>query len=158
MKTLVAYATKHGASEKCAKLLAEKLEGEVDVVNLKGSSINISQYEKVVVGGSVYAGMIRKEVKQFLAANLEVIKNKKFGMFVCGMSDGEQMDKVISMAYPQELRDKATAVSSFGTQMLMKDLGFFERFIVKKIAKTDTDVNKINTDAIAGFAEKMNNA
>ncbi len=158
MKTLVAYATKHGASEKCAKLLAEKLEGEVNVVNLKGSSINLSQYDKVVIGGSVYAGMMRKEVKQFLAANLEAIKNKKFGLFVCGMSDGEQMGKIIEMVYPQELRDKAAAVSSFGTQMFIKDLGFFERFIVKTIAKTDTDVNKIDTAAIAGFAEKINNA
>lgn len=158
MKTLVAYSTKHGASEKCAKLLAEKLEGEVEVKNLKGSSINLSQYDKVVIGGSVYAGMIRKEVKEFIASNSEALKSKKFGLFVCGMSEGEQIQKAIEMGYPQELRDKAAAVSSFGTQMLMKDLGFLEKFIVKKIAKTTTDVNKIDNAAIAGFAEKMNNA
>jgi menaquinone-dependent protoporphyrinogen oxidase len=35
MNTLIVYTTKHGCTENCAQMLREKLNGNVDLYNLK---------------------------------------------------------------------------------------------------------------------------
>lgn len=66
MKTLIAYATKYGTTEKCANILAQKLSSEAELVNLKKArTIDLNQYDSVIIGGSVMMGRIRKEVKEF---------------------------------------------------------------------------------------------
>ena len=35
MKTLIAYSTKHGCTEKCANKLKTRLTGEIELLNLK---------------------------------------------------------------------------------------------------------------------------
>jgi len=59
MNILIAYATKYGCTEKCAAVLSEKLTGKVDLCNLKGGrASDLTQYEKVIIGGSIYMGKI----------------------------------------------------------------------------------------------------
>ena len=77
MKTLIAYSGKYGCTEKCAAALAEKLSGETCLLNLKkDKNPNLSGYDSVVVGGSVYIGKINKEVKSFCIKNLSRLKEK----------------------------------------------------------------------------------
>nr|WP_242847760.1 flavodoxin domain-containing protein [Fervidicella metallireducens] len=78
MKILIAYGTKYGCCEKCAKILSEKLNGTVDLFNLKkDENINLNEYDLVIVGGSIYAGKIRNEVMNFCRSNLDILKHKK---------------------------------------------------------------------------------
>lgn len=37
MKTLIVYCSNHGTTEKCAKLIKDRLEGYVDLFNLKST-------------------------------------------------------------------------------------------------------------------------
>jgi menaquinone-dependent protoporphyrinogen oxidase len=48
MKTLIAYATKTGTTEKCAKMLAEKL-GSADLFNLSNGTPDLSKYDMVII-------------------------------------------------------------------------------------------------------------
>ena len=63
MSTLIVYASKYGCTEKCVKLMSKKLNDKVDLINLKNiNDIDLSKYDKVIIGGSIYIGRIQKEV------------------------------------------------------------------------------------------------
>lgn len=157
MNTLIAYASKYGSTEKCARLLAEDLAGNVDLYNLKNpKNIDFAQYDKVIIGGSIYMGRIRKEVTEFCSKNINVLKDKKLGLFICCMSDGETAEKQINDSFPAELMEKTITKDCFGGEFIFKKMNFMERFIIKKISKTDQDKSNILNENIHQFAQRMN--
>ena len=91
MKTLIIFATKYGSAEKCANILQEKLNGDVEVLNIKTDKIpDISNFENIVIGGSIYIGKIQREIRDFCKQHLEALLTKKTGLFICA---GEPPDK-----------------------------------------------------------------
>lgn len=67
MKTLIVYGTKHGTTEKCSKFLKDKLSGEVVIINIKKENMpDITTFNNIIIGGSIYMGQIQKEVKIFV--------------------------------------------------------------------------------------------
>jgi len=159
MKTIIIYGTKHGCTEKCAKILSEKLTGKIDLYNLKEKKdIDISQYDKVIIGGSMYIGKIRKEVSEFCLKNLSILKDKKLGLFICCMGEGDSVEKQLNEAFPQELIENAVAKESFGGEFIFKKMNFLERLIVKKVSKIEKDVSNISDEKISYFAQLINGA
>lgn len=157
MDTLIVYASKHGCTEKCANLLKEKLDGKVYVVNLKDSNeIDLSKYDKVIIGGSIYVGKIQKEVSKFSSENLETLKGKQVGLFICGMQSEEAIEKGLNENFPKELLKTAKAKGYFGGEFVFDKLGFMEKQIVKKVAKVNSDKSNILNSNIFKFAEIMN--
>jgi menaquinone-dependent protoporphyrinogen oxidase len=157
MKTLIVYATKHGATEKCAKLLAKKLDGSVDLCNLKRDKTpNPESYDKVIIGGPVYIGKILTEVSGFCKRNLEILKSKKVGLYICGMREGEVAQEEINTSFPAELLRMAAAKECFGGEFILGKMNFMERFIVKKVAKTNKDISNILDENIKKFALSIN--
>ena len=166
MNTLVAYATKYGCTEKCARILSEKLTGNVDLYDLKASkSINLSKYDKVIVGGSIYAGKVRKEVSDFCSINLNILKEKSLGLFICGMLE-DQAEVELNNSFPDELLTKAFAKEFFGGEFHFKKMRLSEKFIVKMVSKADKnrpaldagkDISTISEQIITRFANSMNN-
>ena len=157
MKTLIVYATKYGCTEKCASMLAKKLTGEVELLNLNsGKAQEIGKYDKVIIGGSIYIGKIQKEVSEFCEKNLTELKNKKIGLFICGMQEGEAIESEIKAGYPESLLTIATAKACFGGEFILSNMKFLDKLIVKNITKTNKDVSKIYEENINSFAEQMN--
>lgn len=156
MKNLIAYATKFGSAKVVADKVSEKLPGETDIVDIKkNQKIDISSYDKVIVGGSIRAGNLQKHVKKFVDRNLDTLKNKTLGLYVCCMSEGEDAEKYINDQYPDELVDHASATACCGGQFVFGKMNFMEKFIIKAMAKTDKDVYKMDEKSINEFAEKM---
>lgn len=98
-KTLVAFATKGGATEEIALEILKILKGKhklaVDVVNLrKEKNPDISKYENVILGAGVRMGKIYKELFSFLENDFS---RKKLALFVvCGEAgDPKDHDKVL---------------------------------------------------------------
>ncbi|PKM52630.1 MAG: flavodoxin [Firmicutes bacterium HGW-Firmicutes-7] len=158
MKVLVLYATKHGATENCAKLLAEALEGNVALCNIKKEKVDATSYDKIIIGGSIYAGSIQKEIKNFCAVNEELLKGKKTGYFICGMTEGEKGKDQLKAAFSSELLNNASAMDNFGAEVILSKMGFFERTIIKKVAKLEKDYSNILKENIKEFAKAMNEA
>lgn len=157
MKTLIAYASKHGFTKDCAEKLSGKLNGEVEIKNLKlDKAIDLSQYDKIIIGGSIYAGQIQKEVKEFCSKYINELKKKKLGLFICGMSEDDKVTQQIKASYPEELLNCAIIKENFGGEFVFNKMNFFERFIIKKIAKTSEDMHNLKENNIQNFAEKMN--
>lgn len=162
MSTLIIYASKHGTTEKCAKNLSEKLTEKADLISLKqNTELDISTFETIIIGGSIYAGKIQKEISNFCSQNLELLKNKKLGLFICCMNSKEA-EKQIENSYPKELLDIAHAKENFGGEFLYKDMNFMEKAIVKMVSKslpkTDSKASTIFEENINKFAELINKA
>ena len=154
MKTLILYAAKHGAAAEIVKRIAEKIDGAV-VHDLKQSGIpDLSGFDSVIVGSSVYAGMFRKEAKAFLSQNSEVLRQKKLGLFISGMSSGEQQ-KMFADNVPKDLLESAKATVLPGGIFDPKKAGFVARLIMKAVTKQSGYVDTIDNGKIKDFAEVM---
>lgn len=158
MKTLIIYGTKHGSAEKCSKLLKDKLQGEVTIVNIKKDNVpDIISFDNIIIGGSIYMGQIQKEIKGFCLKNLNVLKDKKVGLFICGLND-KDVSTQLNNSFPEVLLTNGAAKEYFGGEIIFKNMNFFERFIMKKMAKTDKDVSKLLEENIDKFAQLINKA
>ncbi len=153
MKTLIAYATTHGCTERCAGLLRDMLTGTVDLINLKKKDvIDFELYDTVILGGSIHAGTMKKSVKNFVKTHEQTLLKKKIGLFVCCMYEGEQAETQFKDAFPEPLRAHAAAKGIFGGEFDFSKMNFVEKFLVKKIAGVASDVTRIETEAIKKFA------
>ncbi|HOL16654.1 MAG TPA: flavodoxin domain-containing protein [Bacillota bacterium] len=156
MKTIVVYATRYGCTEKCAGMLAEKLGGEVELCNLKRDRVDdLSAYDRVVIGGSIYIGKIQKEVTAFCTKHLNELKEKQVGLFICCMSE-EAAEKQLHSSFPPELLARASARGCFGGEFIFGRMKGLDRFIAKKVSKAEQDVFRIDETRIAEFARTLN--
>lgn len=159
MRTAILYVSKHGTTEKVARLIADKLEGasEVELVSLKENvNPDISGFETVILGSSVYAGSISKKMKAFCKVNESALLRKNIGLFVCGMHpDKEEREKELKEAYPDALREKAVATGFLGGEFLFEQMNFVERLVIWKIAKIKRTLHRIDQDAIHDFVKKL---
>lgn len=169
MRTLIIYATKHGATEKCAEKLSNKLEGTVDLLRLKASdSPDLSKYDKVIIGGPIYAGRIQSEISSFCSQNLVQLKNKRLGLFICSIFK-DNAEAELSSAFLPELWNNASARECFGGELRFSDMNFAEKLITRMVSKTiakndeslsridmKKDVSMIIDENIGKFAKLMN--
>ena len=150
MKTLILYATKYGAAAEIARRIANKMDGAV-VQDLKQSETpDISGFDCVVVGSSVYAGMFRKEAKAFLSQNAEVLRQKRVGLFVSGMSTGEEQ-AVFAGNVPHDVLQSAKTAVFLGGIFDPKKVNFAERLIMKAAAKHSAYTETIDDGKIGQF-------
>ena len=156
MKTAIIYATKHGCTDKCAHTLANEMGYDISVFNIETmKSLNLEDYESVIVGGSIHAGFINKKIKNFIDKNLNTLLEKKIGLFLCCMFEGDKALEQFQNAYPETLRNKAIAHGLFGGEFDFDKMNFFEKAIVKKVANVEESISKIDYSNIKDFANKM---
>jgi len=148
--------SKHGCAEKTAGMLKEHLGGEVALVNLKKEkNLDLSRYDTIIVGGSIHAGRIQRGVRKYLERHRETLLGKQLGLYLCCMEEGETAEKQFEEADPEELRRHAAATGLFGGEFDLEKMNFFERKIVKKAAKVEESISRIDTEAIREFVEKI---
>ncbi|MDD2438449.1 MAG: flavodoxin domain-containing protein [Massilibacteroides sp.] len=163
MKTIIIYSTKYGCSEKCAKLLAEKINGDTQIVDLTTKNdVDISEYDKVIIGGPIYMGMLHKSIDSFCKNNEQVLKNKKLGIFVCSMFGGKKGEETMKSSFSDELKNAATTMQLLGGELNIDKMKFLDKVITKMVAKatkgSNTDVNNgILLDNIEKLANSINN-
>ena len=136
MKTAIVYATKYGCTKKCADILKTYLHGEVNILSVKADKINLSQYDTVFIGGSVYMGKIQKEITHFCKRNLKQLLHKKIGLFACCYTPKDTVG-FFETLYPIELINHASYVTSVGGIMDYEKMNFLYRKLLKKMKKID---------------------
>lgn len=157
MKTAIFYMSKHGCVEKAASLLKKYLKNdEVEIFNLKKDKLkSLNNFDKIIIGGSLHAGMLQKKIKTFYTKNLNILLKKELGIFLCCMEDGEDAKKQFNKVYPENLRNHAKATGLFGGEFVFSKMNTIEKIIIKKIAKTDKDVLKFKEEEVKAFARKF---
>lgn len=156
MKTLIIYSTTHGCTQKIAQQMSNYLSGEVKLVNLKKQpSPDLSNFDRVIIGGSIHAGQIQKRVKEFCNENLGNLLKKELGLFITCMETGETAQKQLADAYPEELLDNAKITAFFGGEFDFKRMNFFEKMIVKKVAHVKESTSNVDMDSVKKFTRRM---
>ena len=149
MKTLILYATKHGATEEIARRIAKHTDGTIH--DLKSDNYPpLSDFDCIIIGSSLYAGMIRKEAKMFIEKNSEYIKDKKFGLFLCGLQENST-DEYFKTNFHADIINSAKATSFLGGIFDPKKAGFMGRLVMKAVAKKADYVDTINDEKIGKF-------
>jgi menaquinone-dependent protoporphyrinogen oxidase len=158
MKILIVYCSSHGTTEKAVRLISEWMEGEVLAVDLKRDKISydVSDYDFVIIGGSIHAGSIQGRIKHFIGKHHDILMTKKLGLFLCCWRDGKLAIEQFEGAYPKELRDIAIANGIFGGEFLISKMNFIEKQIVKKVSGITTESSYLDTTAIMTFVMKIN--
>ena len=154
MPTLIVYASRYGCAEKCARMLQDRLEGAVLFNLAKDETANLEDYDCIVVGGSIYAGRIHPKVARFCARNLDVLLQKKLGLFIC-CADLARVDEQMAGAFDERLREHAAVVEHFGYEYNFAKMNLLIRTIIRLIAKIHTSQSHIAEDNIERFAEAL---
>ncbi|MBU1240440.1 flavodoxin domain-containing protein, partial [Myxococcota bacterium] len=134
MKTLIFFSTKHGAAEKFARLISDALPGSEVRNAADGAAISFEDYDALIIGSSLYAGRMQKRFRKLISSNLHAILKKPVYLFVVG---GEK-DKYLTAArenLPPELMEHAACVEYAGHIYDLKQMNFFERLIMRMVAK-----------------------
>jgi menaquinone-dependent protoporphyrinogen oxidase len=86
MRTLVAYASKHGSTAEIAEAITERLREsglDVDCV-VAGDVGSLEPYDAVVLGSAVYTKRWRGEARHFLRKHGEALSQRPFWVFSSG--------------------------------------------------------------------------
>lgn len=142
MKTLIVYAGKYGCTEECAVKLKNKLDTEAKVVNAAKENVpSLDEYDKVIIGSSIYVGQIHKKIKAFVNDNANTLLKKKVGIFlVCGFI--EKYDETLVQNFPSDLINHAQSAQCFGGELSIEKMNFLHKGVVKMIEK-EVDISKI---------------
>lgn len=157
MKTLIVFSTKYGTTKKCAELVKNGLKHEVNLVNLKNdNSINLKEYDTVVIGGSVYVGKIQKEIVKFVDDNKKDLQTKKIGLFVCCKFDGKKPLEQIQNSLPEWIVKKAFAKEYLGHELRLENMSFFDKLITKSVVKVKESYSDLKTENIDRLISAIN--
>ena len=140
-KTLIAYTSKVGATEKTAKKIAEVLQAkyglQVDLVNLrKQSAPSLDAYRNIVVGTGVQKGEIYDETRAFLSSNN--FANKQLAYFTCsGYIYPKTYEETVARYITGELANypklKPIATESFGGYLKILGLPVSRKMDMAKV-------------------------
>ena len=145
-RSLIAYATKMGMSEKSAEIIAEilqeKYQQQVTVIDLDKSKINekqLQEYNNIIIGSGIRKGKWYKRPLKLLKSNF---KDQKIFIYICSMGataarkekklelfeskQNEYLEKIIE----KEMKNKPISVAIFGGKK--KDKGKEKRENWKK--------------------------
>lgn len=139
-KTLIAYASKGGAtkqaSEIIAEVLKEKQKFEVDLVDLRKTASKLAEYDNVVVGAGVRGGKVYSKALTFLKQDFG---ERKVAFFVCcgGAGDPKNYEDACTKYLTDVLANypdlKVVASEAFGGRMKVLGKTVFDNFKSEKI-------------------------
>lgn len=160
MNTLVAYAGKSGTTATMAETIGAAFDGEVTMSDLKendpkkGKGPNPSNFDRIVVGGAIYAGSVNKTIRAFCERHAEVLKEKKLGLFLCSLRQ-EDAEENFARNFPAEIRSNAAAEAWLGGRFVFSEHNFVIRGMMKKILESDEDVENLRPEEARRLAEAL---
>jgi menaquinone-dependent protoporphyrinogen oxidase len=112
---LIAYATKHGSTREVADSLAAALrERELDVGTLPAAQVDdLSPYDGVVVGGSLYTGRWHPDALDFLKRHRGALERLPVAVFAMGPRTMDTHDVAQSRAQLDHALAKVPGVDPF---------------------------------------------
>ena len=159
MKTLIAYASRTGASEKCARMLAERIPDST-LCDLCREKPDPNAYEQVIVGGGVRMGALHVDARQYLDGCKPELLKKRLGLYLCA-GFAEKAGEIFANNVDPELRAHAVACECFGGEIDMSKLLGFDRLITKMALRSFKDAEgraampRLLPERVEAFAAKF---
>ncbi|MFC5079083.1 Protoporphyrinogen IX dehydrogenase [menaquinone] [Vibrio thalassae] len=170
-KILYLYSSREGQTTKIITRIAEHLgDSNATIVNLhEEMSINLEEFDKVLIGASIRYGRLNKKLYQFLTANSAKLSSMKAAFFCVNLTARKEQqgkDTPEGSVYVQTFLKKSPwqpeLIGVFAGALYYPRYNSFDRFMIKLImtmtgGETDTskEVEYTNWDKVSVFAEKF---
>ena len=155
MKTLIAYSTTLGCTERCASKLKEDIGEGVEMIQISSrKKYDLREYDTVIIGGSIHEGRIQQSVHHFCTSNLQVLLQKQVGLFVCCMDQDDNEKEMIEQAFPPQLLEHALASGFFGGELNIKKMNLLQKIMTRKAARLQKEP-EIDFQRILEFARTI---
>lgn len=156
MRTIIIYATKYGSVEHAIDLLKPRIGGDIVTINiLKEQVPDISGFDTVILGGSIYAGRIQKKLAKYAVRNLPELLTKRIGLFICAAQKPEIREKELFDAFPFELYEHAVSKEAFGYEIHIDQMNFIEKKLVGALMGTKENRYELSEDTIEEFSRTL---
>lgn len=157
--TAIIFMSKHGTTQKVALLIKELLMAEdVNLIDLGlQEKVDLTNCERVVIGGSIHMGQIQKPVQNFCRQYAGVLTSKKLGLFLCCMYEGEKAAEQFNNAFPEEILAAAQCKALLGYELNFDRMNIVERALTKKITGHTESMSHINQQELNHFIEELRN-
>lgn len=164
-KILITYASKYGATAEIAERIGEVLRQaglQADVSPVDGIR-NLTAYQAVVLGSSVYIGKWQKEAAAFLQSNEKSLANLPVWLFSSGPTgEGDPVELVEGQRLPASLkpvvdRIKPRDIAVFHGYINPQKVNFIEKWAVKSLVKKPMGDFR-DWDQITAWASKIADA
>ena len=155
MKGIIIYATKHGCTEKVAKLLQTKLTQVIKAVDVeKENPPDLSSFDTVILGGPIYIGKLHKPLAAYMQQNSETLKTKKLALFLCaGEQDPACREKLIAANFPEELYNRAILREVLGGELYWNKLDFMTKLILRMVKGIKEGYSRLSETKIDRFVK-----
>ena len=149
MKTAIIFKSKHGTTKKVAQLISQKLSNEeVYLFDLSDHPrIDLSVFDILIVGASVHAKKLDKQIKKFLQLNTLMLLEKKLALFMCALEEKEYLTN-FNTEFPELLREHAFSKQIVGGELLFDKMNLIEAFITRKVSGQRVSFSRIDYRAV----------
>lgn len=166
MSILVAYASKHGATQQIAERIAEKLtaagqEAEARPVKAAG---DLTGYDAFVIGSAVYFGSWLKEATEFVRRNRALLANRPIWLFSSGPIGADPTDDqgrdLREVAEPRQIAEFREALKPrdhrvFFGKLDRGKLGFLDRLVASLPAFPGSEGDLLDWTDIEAWAASI---
>ncbi len=142
MSVLVAYASRHGATQEIAERIAERLRADGLVAEARRAAEvrDASRYDAFVVGAAAYMFHWLKDATRFVQRNRALLDERPTWLFSSGPVGTDAVDKqgrdVLEVSAPREFAGFSEAIHPRGEKVFFgamdpaaRPIGFAERFV-----------------------------
>lgn len=157
-KTLILYATRHGATAEAARRIAAYFPA-CDVKDIARDAYDIAAYDRILIGSNVRMGTFDRRVRRLLLQEIAALREKTLGIFVCCCFT-ENAQTYFQNNVPPQLLETAQTVAALGGELNRKELHGVDKLVANMVLKADhtrgiLHTFALNDEAIANFAEQM---
>lgn len=155
MKSVIIYSTKHGTTKKVAEMISQLSKEKPELINLKKvKNVNLDNYDRIIIGGSIHAGNIQNRVKKFCHDHMLELATKPLGLYLSCMEEDKAQEQ-FDNAYPELLRKAAVSKKLTGGEILLDRMNFLERYVVRKVGNMTETISNIKEDKVRELANEM---
>lgn len=155
MKTAVIYCSKHGTVKKTTAYI-QKAIPDSEMMDLSTSrEPDLQHFERIILGASVRLGQINRPMKTFIRQHEDLLLEKTLGLFLCCMQDDMEAQLQFENAFPESLREHATASVLPGGELIFSKMNMFEKIIIRKVTGSGADRSTLNYQAVDQFIQAM---
>ena len=157
MKVLIAYRSRYGTTASCARALAGMIRSGSETIDLaRTRTVDLSPFDVVLIGGSVYGGRILPQVTSFCERHRDALREMRVGVFLCCLYQGEHARTQMREAFPDWLLDRCFAYALAGGELVYAKLSLLDRMLVRSVTRGRRDILRMNPEALRALADAVN--
>lgn len=173
-KTLLLYSTVEGQTLAITKKIAEQLTSQTPAISYdfcdieQANSINLNDYDTILIGGSIRYGHFRKSLRSFVQQYAALLNTKKSAFFcVCVTARKPGKDTPEGSVYTRKFFEKTpwqpNLKAVFAGALYYPRYGWFDRTMIRFIMRMGGEKNHdmsqnysyTNWDKVDEFAKQF---